>query len=622
LTTEHTWVRGSSFLNRAQFGLTRSRLDGVDYLLPGQSMPQTTFTDIDRGLAVVSVNSLAALGGSTTNPKFHIFNNFQFRDNVTWHHGAQTLKFGAEAQMLQFNLTSDFTSMGQYTFSSLDNFLNGRVNQFNAVVPGSDAQRSLRQTAFGFYTQDDVQARRNLTINLGIRYDPTTGVTDTKDRLAQLIDFGSSTASLDDTTVVHTLFKNPSLKNFSPRLGFAWDVRGDGKTAIRGGAGLFDDLILISTPIVQNTAVRVPPFFNRGGLVGSRTFTVDFPNAYTTQANLLAAQAQLEGIQYDIDQPRMAKWNVNVQRELFPNTVLEVGYSGSHGMNLVRQVFTNGRVATTTSDGRLFVAPDTPLAQPNFGRMRFRVSDATSDYNGLTVGLTRRMTHGFQAQISYTLSKSMDDGASALGGNDFDSEGGGSRYLLSKDRGLSPFDTRHQFVANLTYQLPFARNASGLAHALGSGWTVSSLIRMRSGYPFSAFSGVDTGLQVNGWAPEYPDLAPGASANPVLGTVDHWFDPSAFVLPPAGYIGTLPRNTIIGPNLRTVDLMTGKNLGLWGSSELQFRLEVYNLFNRANFGLPQQTVFNANGEVREDVGRITGTSTSARQIQLGAKFVW
>jgi len=622
LTAEHTWIRGSAFLNRAQFGLTRSRLDGVDYLLPGFTMPQTTFTDIDRGLAVVSVNGLAALGGSTTNPKFHIFNNFQVHDNITWNRGAQTLKFGGEAQTLQFNLISDFTSMGQYTFSSLDNFLIGKVNQFNAVVPGSDAQRSLRQTAFGFYLQDDVQARRNLTINLGVRYDPTTGVTDTKNRLAQLIDFGSATATLKDTTEVHTLFKNPSLKNVSPRLGFAWDVRGDGKTAVRGGAGLFDDLILISTPIVQNTAVRVPPFFNRGGLVGSNSFVVDFPNAYSAQANLLAAQAQLEGIQYDINQPRMAKWNLNVQRELFAKTVVEVGYSGSHGMNLIRQVFTNGRVATMTSDGRLYVSPDTPLAQPNFGRMRFRVSDATSDYNGLTVGVNRRMSNGLQAQVSYTLSKSMDDGASALGGNDFDSEGGGSRYLLSKDRGLSPFDTRHQLVANVTYQLPFARNATGMVHALGGGWTVSSLIRMRSGYPFSAFSGVDTGLQVNGWAPEYPDLAPGASANPVLGTADHWFDPSAFVLPAPGFIGTLPRNTITGPNMKTVDLMGGKNFGLWGASELQLRFEVYNLFNRANFGLPQQTVFNANGTVREDAGRITSTSTSARQIQIGAKVVW
>jgi hypothetical protein len=585
-------------------------------------MPQTTFTDITRGLAVVSVTGLNALGGDTTNPKFHIFNNYQIRENVTWNRGIQNIKFGGDVQILQYGLISDFTSMGQYTFSSVDNFLISRVNQFNAVVPGSDASRDLRQMAFGMYVQDDIQARKNLTINVGLRYEPTNSVTDTQDRLAQLIDFTSATATLNDTTTLTKLFRNPSLQTFAPRVGFAWDVAGDGRTAVRGGVGIFYDLVLISTPFVQNTAVRVPPYFNRGGLVGSSTFVVNFPDAYTTQAAQLAAQAQLEGIQYDLDQPRMTKWNVNVQRELFSKTVLEIGYSGSRGDNLVRQVFSNGRVAQETADGRLFVAPGTPLAQPNFGRMRYRVSDASSDYNGLTVGLNRRLSKGLQAQVSYTFSKSEDDGAAALGGNDFTNETGGSRYLLSKDRGLSPFDIRHSLVANVNYLLPFAVNATGVKGILAKGWNVSTLIRLRSGYPFSAFSGVDTGLQVQGWAPEYPDLAPGASANPVLGNVNQWFDPTAFVLPATGFIGTLPRNSIIGPNSRTVDLMFGKAIRLWGKSELQLRFECFNLLNRANFGTPQQSVFNTNGTIREDAGRITSTSTSARQIQLGGKVVW
>ena len=549
-------------------------------------MPRTTFTDIDRGLAAISVTGLSAFGGDTTNPKFHIYNNFQFRENVTWNRGAQSLKFGGEAQILQYNLTSDFTSMGQYTFSSLDNFLIGRVNQFNAVVPGSDASRNLRQTSFGMYAQDDIRARKNLTINLGVRYEPTTSVRDTKNRLAQLIDFGSATATLNDTTRLKTLFKNPSLKDVAPRVGFAWDVAGNGKTSVRGGVGIFNDLILISTPFVQNTAVRVPPYFNRGGLVGSSSFVVNFPDAYTTQAAQLAAQAQLEGIQYHLDQPRMIKWNANVQRELMPKTVLEVGYSGTHGANLVRQIYTNGRLAQVTSDGRLFVAPGTPLAQPNFGRMRFRVSDATSDYNGLTLGLTRRMSSGLQAQLSYTYSKSEDDGAAALGGNDFTNESAGGRYLYQKDRGLSPFDVRHSMVANLNYELPFARSATGVKSVLLKGWNLSTLIRMRSGYPFSPVSGIDTGQQVQGWAPEYPDLKPGAASSPVLGDVNRWFDPTAYLLPATGYIGNAPRNSIIGPNSRTVDLMAGKNVDVWGKSKLQIRVECFNLFNRANFGTP------------------------------------
>ena len=622
VTAEHTQVKGSSLLNRVQFGFTRSRLDGVDYVLDGFTMPRTTFTDINRGIAAITVTGLSAYGGDTTNPKFHRFNNFQFRDNITWNRGAQNIKIGGDAQILQFNLTSDFTSMGQYTFSSLDNFLSGRVNQFNAVVPGSDATRNLRQMAFGVYVQDDIRARKNLTLNLGVRYEPTTSVHDTKDRLAQLIDFGSATATLKDTTRLTTLFRNPSLKTIAPRVGFAWDVRGDGKTSVRGGAGLFYDSILVSTPFVQNTAVRVPPYFNRGGLQGSSSFVVNFPDAYTAQAAQLAAQSQLEGIQYDLDQPYMTKWNVNVQRELFAKTMLEVGYSGSHGKNLVRQIYTNGRVAQVTADGRLFVAPGTPLAQPNFGRMRFRVSDGTSDYKGMTVGLTRRMSNGLQAQVSYTLSSSVDDGASALGGNDFTNEGAGGRYLYQKDRGPSPFDVRNSLVTSVNYALPFGASATGVRGVLEKGWTVGTLIRYRSGYPFSAFSGVDTGLQVQGWAPEFPDLRAGASANPVLGTVAHWFDPSAFVLPATGFIGTLPRNSIKGPDLRTVDLIAGKSVALGGSRELQLRFECFNLLNRANFGTPQQNVFNSDGSVREDAGRITTTSTSARQIQLGVKFVW
>ncbi len=621
-TAEHTKVIGSSLLNRAQIGFTRSRLDGVDYLLDGVTIPRTTFTDIDRGIAAITVTGLSAYGGDTTNPKFHRFNNLQLRENITWNHGAQNIKIGGDVQILQFNLTSDFTSMGQYTFSSLDNFLIGKVNQFNAVVPGSDASRNLRQLAFGVYVQDDVRVRKNLTLNLGVRYEPTTSVSDTKNRLAQLIDFGSATATLNDTTKVAKLFKNPSLKTVAPRVGFAWDVRGDGKTSVRGGAGIFYDSILISTPFVQNTAVRVPPYFNRGGLVGSNSLVVNFPDAYTTQAAQLAAQSQLEGIQYDLAQPFMTKWNVNVQRELLPRTTLEVGYSGSHGQHLVRQIFTNGRVAQVTADGRLYVAPGTPLAQPNFGRMRYRVSDGTSDYQGLTIGLTRRLAQGLQSQISYTRSKSVDDGASALGGNDFTNEGAGGRYLYAKDRGPSPFDVRNSLVASVNYNLPFGAGATGVTGVLIDGWTIGTLIRMRSGYPFSAFSGVDTGLQVQGWAPAFPDLAPGASANPVLGTVAHWFDPAAFVLPATGYIGTLPRNSITGPNLRTVDLIAGKSIRLGGSREMQLRFECFNLLNRANFGTPQQNVFNTNGTVREDAGRITTTTTSARQIQLGAKLVW
>ena len=466
-----------------------------------------------------------------------------------------------------------------------------------------------------------------------MRYEPTSSITDTKDRLAQLLDFGSATATLNDTTVLPDgLFVNPSLKTIAPRAGFAWDVNGSGKTAIRGGAGIFYDDVLLSQPFVQNTAVRVPPFINRGGLVASPSLVIDFPDAYTTQTAQLAATTQLEGIQYDLDQPYVEKWNVNVQRELVGKMTVEIGYSGAHGVHLVRQIFTNGRLGTLQPDGSYYAPPTQPLTQPNFGRMRLRVSDGESEYHGLNVSLTRRLSNGFQAQIAYTYSQSTDDGAAALGGTDFSTEGGGSRYLYTKDPGLSPFDLRHSFVGNVTYTLPFAENATGITGILAKDWNVSALVRIRSGYPFSALSGVDTGGQGQGWAPDFVNVRPGASDNPVFSGGAQpctsnaafvcWFDPTAFLLPATGFTGTVRRNSIEGPGQATVDLNFNKTVSLGGSARLQVRIEAFNLFNRVNFGVPSGTIFNPDGTYNANAGRITSTQTPARQVQLGLRMTF
>ncbi|MBI4478022.1 MAG: TonB-dependent receptor, partial [Acidobacteria bacterium] len=506
-----------------------------------------------------------------------------------------------------------------YNFRSINDFLANRARTFDAVQPGSDTSRRLRQPVFGFFVQDDWQARNNITVNLGLRYEPSGDITEVDGKLAQLIDFANARATMADATIVDAVVKNPSLKNVAPRVGFAWDVGGKGKTAVRGGAGVFYDLITANTNFVQNTAVRVPPFFVRSRLSGSSSLIINFPDAYFTQAALLGGTAQLEGIQYEPEQPTMVKWNLNVQRELWDRTSLEIGYTGTRGYNLFRQIFTNGREAVEI-DGRLVVPPGTPLRQRNFGRMRLRVSDAESWYNGLTIGVTRRATN-LQIQTSYTLGKSEDTGASALGGNDYENEGGGSRYLFMKDKGLSPFDVRHSLVASVNWELPFGRTGTGAAAAVVRHWSVGTLIRLRSGAPFSVDTG---GLERGGQpdAPDYPDVCPGANPNPVLGGPAQYFDPRAFCLQPAGVIGNAPRNSVIGPGTATVDLMLARSLELGAQRSLQLRIELFNVLNRANFALPTSAIFNANGTYRADAGRITRTVGTPRQMQLGLKLVW
>lgn len=624
LTVEHTAIRGASFLNRVQFGYSQSRLDGIDYVLDGFKLPRTTFTDVTRGIGAISVTGLSAWGGETTNPKFHRFFNYQASDHVTLTRGAQSLKFGAHLEMMGFNLTSDFTSMGSFAFDSVEEFLANSPRTFEAIMPGSDTSRKLRQTVFGFFAQDDVQLRSNLTLNLGVRYEPTSDITEVEGRLAQLIDFPSPTATLNDTTVLQALVKNPTLKTVAPRLGVAWDVGGKGRMAVRGGVGIFYDLLTINTPIVQNTAVRVPPFINRGGLVRRPTFAIDFPNAYFTERAQLAGQSALEGVQYEPNQSTMYKWNLNVQRELASRTTLEIGYTGTRGVHLFRQIFTNVPNAFVNADGRLQIPLNAPLRQPNFQRMRWRVSDGESIYNGLTLGLTKRAGADLQAQVSYTWSKSIDDGASALGGNDYESEAGGSRYFFMKDRGLSPFDIRHAFTANVNYRLPFGRTNGALGWIVRD-WNVGGLVRLRSGYPFSALTGIDRAGTLYGT--RYPDLADGASSNPILNggrDPSRYFDPMAFVLQPRGIIGNLGRNTLIGPGMATVDVQVSRQIPLGGHDRhVQLRVEVFNLLNRANFALPNNSLFlNQNGARREEAGRITTTSTAARQIQLGIRMAW
>ena len=620
LTLQHQIVRGAGFVNRAQLGYTGSRLDGYDFVLDGISLPRHSFSDTDRGIGVISISGLSAWGGSSTNPKFHRFSNLQLGDTVSWNQGAHNLKFGAHMEYQMYDLTSDFTSFGSFNFRSLSDFLLvDRARTFDVAQPGADTSRRLRQPVFGLFVQDDWQVRRDLTLNAGLRYEPTGDITEADGKLAQLIDFASPTAKSGDATIVKAIVRNPSKKNLAPRVGFAWDATGDGRTAIRGGAGLFYDLVTANTNFVQNTAVRVPPFFTRSRLTGSSTLRIDFPNAYFTQADLLGGNAQLEGIQYDADQPKMVKWNVNAQRELWGRTAIELGYTGTRGFNLFRQVFTNGREAVEMN-GRLVVLSGTPLRQPAFGRMRWRVSDAESWYNGLTVGVTRRGAD-FQIQTSYTFSKSEDTGAAALGSNDYENEGGGARYLLMQDKGPSPFDVRHSLVASVNSTLPFGRAGHGPASAIVRGWSIGMLIRARSGAPFSVNTGgLERGLQPD--APDYPDVCPGRDANPVTGGPARYFDPTAFCLQPAGVIGNAPRNSVVGPGSATVDVMLSRSLQFAASRSLQLRLEIFNILNRANFALPQAGIFNADGTYRSDAGRITSTVGTPRQLQLGVKFVF
>lgn len=473
------------------------------------------------------------------------------------------------------------------------------------MLPDSSARRYWRQNLIGLYVQDDFTAASRLTLNLGLRYEFITTPTEKNGTISSFRDLTGT-----EFTVGGPMFKNPSLKNFAPRAGFAWNPFGDGKTSIRGGGGLFFEPVLAN--FYRSHGQLNPPFFQAAS---QRNPTFPHPFERT-----LAVAQRIDLLQFDLKNPYMMQFSLTAQRELLPQTMVTVGYVGSRGRHQFRNIEANQATPTVLSDGRYFFPPNSQRQNPAFGSIRLRVTDGNSSYNGLIAGLTRRFADGLQLQASYTFGKSVDEGSISAGSQDF-GNGFQPRYGFDRgdNRGPSDFDIRHNFVLNSSWELPFAKTATGAAAALASGWQLGGVVTLRSGVPFTPVLGFDRAgaLPRSGGAGQRPDLVPGAPV--ILGDPKEYFNPLAFALPEAGFFGNLGRNTLTGPGYATVDASLFKNIEIGDGSKLQVRFEAYNLLNRTNFGLPAATVFNASGRV-DDAGEITTTVGTSRQMQVGVRF--
>jgi hypothetical protein len=302
--------------------------------------------------------------------------------------------------------------------------------------------------------------------------------------------------------------------------------------------------------------------------------------------------------------------------------VAEVGYIGSKGHNLPFYGDPNTVPSEYSADGVKRLVPGATLRYPSWGRIRTRINVARSIYQGMTASLNKRYSHGWQAQASYTFGNSHDTWSGGqIGGSDFDNGAGSATdwWDPEYEYGPSSYDIRHNFVFNAVYVLPFGSNLKGVKAVFAKGWQVGGVMQMSTGLPFTPFISYDqlgdrqsdTGLQkpnVSG-SVNYPK------------TTDLWFDPAAYTLPAPGLFGNARRNSLRGPGLKVADLSVFKNLQ-FGRFQGQFRLEAFNAFNWVNLGMPDSTIFNPNGVRNPTAGRINTTSTAARQVQLGFKFMF
>jgi len=587
--------------------------------------PQYSFVP---GMEIGSLNigGVPTLGPNVAPTNFRQ-NIFTWSDDVFYTRGRHSLKFGTLVNHYQQYLLTFVNSVGTVTFANVNNFLQGLTSQYSAQTPGSLRDRTYHFNTLGFYAHDDFRVLPNLTLNLGLRYEFITVPREQHGKEAALRDILH-----DSATTIGPAFENMSLRNFSPRFGFAWDVTGNGKTAVRGGfAELYDIGAFGVSFVIASQAT--PPFSSFSAVATPSTLTLPFvfPDVGRT----------LRLLDYHMKQPHILDYNLTVDHELPWKVGLTLGYAGSRGYHLMQVREGNPAVPQILPDGRKFWPANAPRTNPNWGSIELHTAEGNSWYNALQLGLNKRLSNGMQFQSSYTFAKLMDETQGQAGAdNQVSSITGVDPNNRRLDRGPADFDLRHNWQFNTIYQLPQAFQGIRALHAVLDGWRASGIISVQSGYPFtpalrtdSTRSGINAG-QPGAGALTFgrPNLVPGRTTEDIiLNGPNRYFDPSAFSLQDAGFLGTSGRNYLTGPGYFNFDFSLGKNIPLKQLGEngaLDFRGEFFNILNHPNFAMNDtfRQVFagTANGEAPLPTAGVITTTGSARsrQIQFALKILF
>ncbi len=610
--------------NRTDPGTTTGSLQPTGpalSFLPGADFGTITFTTA----AGTGGLQLTELGTQAVAPQTFTQNVFQVTDAVNYVRGPHSWKVGMDVQRVQLNTNYLSWRRGNYTFTSLSDLLNARPSQFQfAFIGGSSSPvRGWRQVLVGSFVQDDVRLRHNLTLNLGLRHELVTSPAEVNGKSADLLHV------TDAESTIGPPFETRKT-NFAPRAGLAWDPTGSGKMSVRVGGGMFYNPVL----------GRDWYFFSGSDYRFTSTIIIanaPFPNAL--QNGFAAGAKSTNAVQFELDTPALVHYNVEIQRQLAPSLVLRAGYIGSHGYHMTRATEQNIRVAQIQPDGSKFFPTNARFRNPNFSSIGELLTDAHSNYNALQIDLQKSMSAGLQFNLAYTVAKTLSD-SDSISNSQITSTAPTTLDIndLARDYSRSVYDQRQTVVFNAQYQMPWDKNLKSVAtRAIFGGWAVNGIVSYGSGFPFDVQLGFNNSQNGDRNQPDRPNLAPGASNDPIHGTTagcagvragqklrtpDRYFDPCSFQLPPAGTFGNLARNTVTGPRLFNVDFAALKTLGLGEKVNLEFRAEFFNLFNHANFSAPSRFVFTSQRVINGNAGRITTTSTTEREIQFGLKLIF
>jgi len=669
LSLEETHVFSPTLLNTARFGFSRA-----GYFFTGEPTPSTPAADVPGFLVGHQVGAVVVGGSAASNPQasiglagsnngsnLHIHRNlYTSEDKATWTRGRHQFSFGAWLQQFQSNETIALSQFGQATFASISSFVTTGVASSFLFDP-APTEMNWRSLFGAFYAEDVVRVTSSLTLSLGFRDEFSTGWNEAHGRAANYT-FTDGIISTEPR-IAHSIFTTNNAKFLpQPRVGVAWSPF-HRKTVLRAGFGMYNDLQDALGYRTDQNAPFNPTYSLKNENIAN--LPIDPSAPVPAGARLIPG-----GVQPNMKTPTLISWSLRVDQELSPNTLLTVGYVGSHGYHELIGIDANTPIpmicpaapcpaayptsppATISNGfpvssplagapipaGSFFIPVGTPNANPspviNNTWTWFSLGD--SSYNALQVDVRRRFSHGLSFRGVYTWSKTIDDGdslnqttannAPGLVSNPFD---------INADRGLATFDVRNIGVVNLIYELPigrdksFASNLEGFANAAVSGWAVASIVTAQSGFPITPQLSYNPSNNNDNRNPVRPFVNPDFSGPVILGNPKQWFNPAAFIAPPStiGFYGDLGRNTFTGPGLATWDFSVFKNTRINERFNVQFRAELFNLLNRANFNTPNLITFtpptaaNPSG-LSGTAGAITSTSTTSRQVQFGLKLLW
>jgi outer membrane receptor protein involved in Fe transport len=610
-------VLGAHLVNESRVSWATGTNDGQQDPFGQSGMEQIGFRGVPDdprvagGIVGVDIDGHIRLGSPNFMPKFQNTSQVQWLNTTTWMRGSHQVKFGVDLMMPMRNEYFDVApTRGNLRFQStftghaFADFLLGYPNRAeltNVFVVNQELWSS------SVFVQDDWKPTDKLTLNLGVRYDFMTPPTERDNRMANFDPSGSGTLVFaSDGSLADRALVKPDTNNFAPRIGAIYRLTE--RTLVRGGYGVFfnqfdrigsEDQLALNPPGLTNIQVNsasgatTPVFFMKDG----------FPANYLDPSNLVIRNLKLRAAFEDAPRTMVQQFGGGVEHELARNMVVSADATASSTSHLaVLRNLNQPMRGTLDANGA--------VPYPNFGNIQAREMTGEASYQGVDLSFEKRFTDGYGYRVSYTLGESRDQAPEHLAASSGRAQD--SRNLESWE-GPSDFDIRHRFVANFIVELPFGEGKAMLQDGVGSailgGWLVSGIYSARSGRPFTVTQGNNNVGADHTGLPNLTGDPEGAQ------TVAQWFNPAAFTPVPSGSFGNAGRNILRGPGWITFDMSVQKRVRFTDRANLTLRLDVFNLFNRANFGLPA-----ANIAAPATVGVISTLAGDPRVMQLSIRF--